>query len=145
MSYLKIMLVSKNANLPSMETTGSAGYDLHACLDKSVILNPGETKLIGSGIALAIESGYAGFIYARSGLGIKKGIIPANCVGVIDSDYRGEIKIGLKNTSTEPFAIQHGDRIAQLVITRCETFELLVSDSLDDTMRGNNGFGSTGK
>lgn len=100
--------------------------------------------MIASGVSIALEPGYAAFIYARSGLGIKHGIIPANCVGVIDSDYRGEIMVGIKNTSDMPYTIQPGERIAQLVIAQCELPELIVCDSLDETIRGNGGFGSTG-
>ena len=100
--------------------------------------------MIGSGLAIALEPGYAAFIYARSGLGIKHGMIPANCVGVIDSDYRGEIIVGLKNMSDEPFTVNDGDRIAQMVIAKCELPELRLCDDLDETKRGDGGFGSTG-
>ena len=100
--------------------------------------------MLGSGFAIALEPGFAAFIYARSGLGIKHGMVPANCVGVIDSDYRGEIIVGLKNTSDEPFAVSDGDRIAQMVICKCQLPELILSESLDDTPRGAGGFGSTG-
>jgi len=106
---------------------------------------PGETQMIGSGLAIALEPGYAAFIYARSGLGIQHGIIPANCVGVIDSDYRGEVIVGLRNTSDTPFRVNDGDRIAQMVVTRCELPELVQCDDLDETQRGAGGFGSTGR
>lgn len=101
--------------------------------------------MIGSGFAIALEPGYAAFVYARSGLGTKHGIVPANCVGVIDPDYRGEVIVGLKNTSDVPFVINDGDRIAQMVITKCETPELTIQATLDATPRGSSGFGSTGQ
>ena len=99
--------------------------------------------MVGSGFAIALEPGYAAFIYARSGLGINHGMIPANCVGVIDSDYRGEVIVGLKNTSNEPFHICDGDRIAQMVISKCGLPELIVCEDLGETPRGGGGFGST--
>ena len=100
--------------------------------------------MIGSGFAIALEQGYAAFLYARSGLGIKHGIVPANCVGVVDSDYRGEVIVGLKNTSSEAFVVEDGDRIAQMVIAACELPAPVLSEELDETPRGGGGFGSTG-
>ena len=100
--------------------------------------------MIGSGLAVAIQPGYAAFIYARSGLGIKHGIVPANCVGVIDSDYRGEVIVGLRNLGDAPYTVNNGDRIAQMVIAKCEAPEIVVCDDLDDTLRAGGGFGSTG-
>ena len=144
MKQLKISLLRSNAKLPARETAGSVGYDVAACLDKDITINPGETRMIGSGFAIALEPGYAAFIYARSGLGIKHGLIPANCVGVIDSDYRGEVIVGLKNTSDAPYTIRDGDRIAQMVVTKCEMPEPVACEELDDTPRGGGGFGSTG-
>ena len=145
MKSLQIKLMNPNAKLPARKTAGSAGFDIAACLSGDVVIQPGETRMIGSGLAIALDPGYAAFIYARSGLGIKRGVIPANCVGVIDSDYRGEIIIGLKNTSGEPFTVSDGDRVAQMVIARCETPELVVCGELGETPRGGGGFGSTGK
>ena len=145
MKKLSVMKLNKNAKLPERQTSGSAGYDIAACLEKEITLRAGETQKIGTGIAIALDEGYAAFIYARSGLGINKGIIPANCVGVIDSDYRGEIIVGVKNTSSEPFKISNGDRIAQMVITKCETPELFLCETLEKTKRNSGGFGSTGK
>ena len=145
MVHLPIKLIRPNAKMPVRKTTGSVGFDIAACLDEAVVIGPGETHMICSGLAIALQPGYAAFIYARSGLGIKQGIIPANCVGVIDSDYRGEIIVGLRNTSNEPFTISDGDRIAQMVINKCELPELLPCENLDETPRGNSGFGSTGK
>ena len=100
--------------------------------------------MVGSGIAIALDYGYAAFIYARSGLATKHGIAPANCVGVIDSDYRGEIIVGLRNMSKVPFVVRHGDRIAQMVVAKCSLPEIVSCDSLCQTERGAGGFGSTG-
>ena len=144
MKLLPIKLVRENAKLPERVTAGSAGYDVAACLGEEVVIEPGETKMIGSGFAIALEPGYAAFIYARSGLGIKHGIIPANCVGVIDSDYRGEIIIGLRTTSDKQFTVNNGDRIAQMVIARCELPEPILREELGKTPRGGGGFGSSG-
>ena len=144
MDLLQIKRIRPDATLPARKTAGSVGYDLAACLSGDVVIAPGETVMVGSGLAIALAPGYAGFIYARSGLGIKHGVIPANCVGVIDSDYRGEIIVGLKNTSGKPFTVRDGDRIAQMVIARCELPELVLCDDLDGTARGDGGFGSTG-
>ena len=143
MKTLHIKLLKPGAGLPVRATGGSAGFDIAACVDGEVVIGAGETRMIGSGFAVALEAGYAAFIYARSGLGIRHGIIPANCVGVIDSDYRGEVIVGLRNTSGEPFTVRDGDRIAQMVISRCELPVLAVCDELDKTARGEGGFGST--
>lgn len=144
MECLKVKRVKWNAALPERKTSGSAGYDITACLDAPVVLSPGESRMIGSGLAVAIQPGYAAFIYARSGLGIKHGIVPANCVGVIDSDYRGEVIVGLRNLGDAPYTVNNGDRIAQMVIAKCEAPEIVVCDDLDDTLRAGGGFGSTG-
>ena len=144
MEYLHVKLIRPNAKLPARKTAGSVGFDISACLSEAVVIPPGETRMIGSGLAIALETGFAAFIYARSGLGIKHGVIPANCVGVIDSDYRGEVIIGLKNTSDAAFTVSDGDRVAQMVISRCELPEIAVSGDLDETPRGGGGFGSTG-
>ena len=145
MKKLPIMRVKPSAKLPERQTVGSVGYDISACLDNDAVIAPGETLKVGSGIAIALEPGYAAFIYARSGLGINFGITPANCVGVIDSDYRGEVIVGLKNSSKESFTVKNGDRIAQMVIAKCEVPEIVLQDNLDETTRGTGGFGSTGK
>jgi len=144
MKILPVIKLNQNAKLPERKTEGSVGYDISACLDKKIIIAPGETYKVGSGLAIALEPGYAAFLYARSGLGINHGIIPANCVGVIDSDYRGEVIIGLKNTSNTPFTVNDGDRIAQMVIAKCDLPEIDLRCDLDDTKRGAGGFGSTG-
>jgi len=145
MQKLPVKLLRPNAALPVQATTGSAGYDVSACLDSDITIEPGETVAIATGFAIALELGWAAFIYARSGLGIKHGIIPANCVGVIDSDYRGEIIVGLKNTSGLPFTVRHGDRIAQMVITKYSLPTPISVESLPETGRGDGGFGSTGR
>jgi len=130
---------------PFYATSGSAGMDLSACLDEPVLIKKGEIKIIPTGIAIALEdSNYAAFIYARSGLACKKGICLANSVGVIDSDYRGELKCALINLGNEDFVVNHGDRIAQLVISPVKQVELSVCEDLDETKRGSGGFGSTG-
>jgi dUTP pyrophosphatase len=131
-------------DVPRHATGGSAGLDLQACMDEPVELRPGEINIIPSGIAAQLPEGYAGFLFARSGLGIKHGITMANSVGVIDSDYRGEIRMGLINLSNETYIVNPGDRVAQLVImpvTRAE----FVPGSIGGTERGSGGFGSTGR
>jgi len=144
MEKLPIKLLKPDAKPPARITTGSIGYDVSACLDDDVVIAPGETRMIGSGFAIALEPGYAALIYARSGLGINRGIVPANCVGVIDPDYRGEVIVGLRNMSDSPFEVKNGDRIAQMIITQCSLPELELCANLDDTRRGAGGFGSTG-
>ena len=141
---LSVMRVRPDALLPVRATPGSAGYDVHACLERPLLLAPGQTTLVPTGIAMALAPGYAALIYARSGLAVRHGIAPANCVGVIDSDYRGEVLVGLRNHSSAAFTIAPGDRIAQMVISRCETPELVLCEALEDTARGAGGFGSTG-
>jgi len=144
MTNLPVKRIKPTAKLPERKTPGSVGYDISACLDVDVTIAPGETYKIGSGFAIALKPGYAAFIYARSGLGINNGIIPANCVGVIDSDYRGEVIVGLKNTSDIAFTVKDGDRIAQMIITKCELPDVVPCENLDETERGDGGFGSTG-
>lgn len=146
MSLLKIKRLRENARIPYRATDGSAGMDLYACIDEAVVLPPHEVRLIPTGIAIALESPmYAAFLYARSGLAIKHGVAPANCVGVVDSDYRGEVCVGLINGTEAPFTIEPGERIAQMVIAPVDLPDVEVVDELDDTARGAGGFGSTGK
>lgn len=146
MSVLKIKKLRKNAKIPYRATPGSAGMDLYACLDEAVTIAPQKIAVIPTGIALALESAdYAALIYARSGLAIKHGIAPANCVGVVDSDYRGEVCVGLINQTDAPYTVAPGERIAQMVIAPVELPEIEVVDELDDTARGTGGFGSTGQ
>ncbi len=144
METLKIMRLRETAKIPANATAGSAGFDLSADILSPVEITPGQTVKIPTGLAIQIEPGYGGFIFARSGLGIKHGIVPGNCVGVIDSDYRGEVIVGLHNHSAEPFTIQPGDRIAQLVLLRVYTPAVQVCESLEESARGAGGFGSTG-
>lgn len=143
---LMVKKLNDNAVVPCRATEGSAGHDLYALLDAPMIVRPGGLVRIPTGIAIALPSrDYAAFVYARSGLAIKFGIAPSNCVGVIDSDYRGEVVVGLTNHSSEPYTIQNGERIAQIIIAPVALPEIVECDSLDDTARGAGGFGSTGR
>jgi len=145
MSRLRIKKLRDNARIPFRATPGSAGMDLYACIDNEVTIEPHCIEVIPTGIAIELESSaYVAYIYARSGLAIKHGIAPANCVGVVDSDYRGEVCVGLINQTGEAFAVAPGDRIAQLVIAPVELPDIEVVDELGDTQRGSGGFGSTG-
>lgn len=131
---------------PKYATSGSAGMDLSACIDEDITLQPGERALVPTGIAIALPSpAYVALVFARSGLAIKKGIGLPNGVGVIDSDYRGEIKCGLVNFSESAYTIHCGDRIAQLVIMNVDQPKLEIVTELPETDRGTGGFGSTGK
>jgi dUTP diphosphatase len=135
----------KNAVIPSRATAGSAGMDVCACLEESITLKPGEIKMIPTGLTAAVsENDIALLIYPRSGLSSKFGVSLANCVGVVDSDYRGEWFIPLINHGNKPFTIENGMRIAQLLPTRIIIPEIEVSDSLTETERGSGGFGSSG-
>ena len=143
---LNFVKLTSEAIIPKRATGGSAGLDLHACMEESILLRPGERALIHTGIAVGLPSrDFVALIFARSGLAIKHGITLSNSVGVIDSDYRGEICVGLCNLSNEDYTITPGERIAQLVVVRVETPTPLEVDSLDETARGSGGFGSTGK
>ena len=145
MGPIKVKKLRAGAQLPTYGTEFSAGADLYACLEADVTIAPGETKKIPTGIAMELPVGTAGLIYARSSLGTKKGLAPANKVGVVDSDYRGEFMIFLHNHGTESQTIAHGDRVAQLVITPVFTPGFEEAEELTDTARGAGGFGSTGK
>lgn len=146
MSILKVKKLRENATMIQRATEGSAGMDLHACIDSALTINPGEIKVVPTGLAIALESPqYVAYIYARSGLAIKHGVTLANCVGVVDSDYRGEVCVGLTNISKTPYTIEPDERIAQLVIAPVSTCEPQLVDELDDTIRGQGGFGSTGR
>lgn len=146
MSILKVKKMRENAKIPFRATPGSAGMDLYACIDEAVTIEPQKIAVIPTGIAIALESAdYVALIYARSGLAIKHGIAPANCVGVVDSDYRGEVCVGLVNQTDKPFTISPDDRIAQLVIAPVALPRIEVVEELDDTQRGAGGFGSTGR
>ena len=142
---IRIKRLNNNAVIPTKGSEYAAGYDLYAEIPsevKTVGVHPGETI---TGIAMEIPEGYFGAVYARSGLSTKKGLRPANCVGVVDSDYRGEICVFLHNDSNKTWAIENHDRIAQLVIQKFEPVEFEEVKELSDTSRGTDGFGSTGK
>ncbi len=142
---VKIKKLKQNAILPKYGSAQAAGADLYACMDEAVTIEPGETYLVPTGLAMEIPEGYVGLIYARSGLATKAGLAPANKVGVIDSDYRGEIMVSLHNHSDKPAAITAEERVAQIVFTPYVAADFAVVDELSDTNRGAGGFGSTGK
>ena len=145
METLKIRKVSENAVIPKRATGGSAGLDLCACIDKPITLNGGETALIPTGLAIELPSAeYGSFVFARSGLAIKRGIGLLNSVGVIDSDYRGEIKVGVINQISEAYTIEPGERVAQMVIMPVSMMPVEEVETLGETDRGAGGFGSTG-
>lgn len=142
---VKIKKISEGVTTPKKGSDKAAGYDLYACIgNESYIIPPRETAKIGTGVAVEIPDGYWGGIFARSGLATKQGLRPANCVGVIDSDYRGEVIVALFNDSDEPRIIHNGDRIAQFIIMPYLQFNIKVINELSKTERGEGGFGSTG-
>ena len=145
MEPIKVKKLRDGAHLPTYGTEFSAGAALYACLEEPVTILPGETKKIPTGIAMELPNGTAGLIYTRSSLGTKRGLAPANKVGVVDSDYRGEFLIFLHNHGAEPQTITNGERIAQLLVTPVFTPGFVEADTLSDTVRGAGGFGSTGK
>ena len=145
MEAIRVKKIKKNAVLPTYGSAEAAGADLYACLDAPVTIQAGESVFIPTGLAMELPRGYAGLIYARSGLACKRGLAPANKVGEVDSDYRGEFMIVLHNHGTAPQTIEHGERIAQLVITPVFTPGFIEVDGLTDTERSGGGFGSTGK
>ena len=142
---VNIKKLNGKAVVPTYGSEFSAGADLYACEGGEVTIAPGETRLVHTGISMAIPQGYVGLIYARSGLASKRGLAPANKVGVIDSDYRGEIMVALHNHSSEAQTICDGERIAQIVFTAYMGADFLEVDELDSTERGEGGFGSTGR
>lgn len=141
---VRIKKLRENAVVPTYGSEFAAGADLYAAIEEAVTIEANETKLIPTGLAMEIPTGYAGLVYARSGLASKRGLAPANKVGVIDSDYRGEVMVALHNHGTKAQTIEAGERIAQMVIAPYVTANFILSDSLDDTVRGEGGFGSTG-
>ncbi len=145
MEKINIKKLTESAVIPTYGTEYSAGADLYADIKENVVIKAHETKLIKTGISLEIPEGYAGLIYARSGLASKKGLAPANKVGVIDADYRGEIMVALHNHTTEDKEISPQERIAQLVITPFLKVDFNEVDNLSETVRGEGGFGSTGQ
>lgn len=143
---LKIRKLREGAKIPRRATEGAAGMDLCACIDESITLAPQQLVIVPTGIAIELpDNGCAAFLYARSGLGVKHGICLANGVGVIDSDYRGEVCAGLCNVSDKPYVIAPGERIAQMVIAPVFTPDVVEVSELSNTQRGAGGFGSTGK
>lgn len=145
MNNIRVKQLRPGAKLPTYGTAGAAGADLYACLEEDAVILPGQTRFLPTGIALEVPQGCAGLVYARSGLACKRGLAPANKVGVVDSDYRGEILVALHNHGDQPQIICDGERIAQLLITPVLTPEYGWSQELSDTQRDGKGFGSTGK
>lgn len=145
MEKVAVKKLREGAILPTFGSAQAAGADLYACLERDVTIAPGETAFIPTGLAMELPRGYAGLIYARSGLACKRGLAPANKVGVVDSDYRGEFIVALHNHGAQTQTIAHGERIAQLVITPVLIPEYVEVERLSETDRGTGGFGSTGK
>lgn len=142
---IRVQILREGAVLPTYGSALAAGADLCACLQEAVSIAPGKTLMIPTGLAMEIPEGYAGLIYARSGLACKRDLAPANKVGVIDADYRGEIVVALHNHGENAQTVAPGDRIAQLVIAACPQADFLPTENLSETKRGEGGFGSTGK
>ncbi len=145
MEKVAVKKLRPGAKMPTFGSREAAGADLYACLEEPVTIEPGKTVFLPTGLSMALPKGYVGLVYARSGLACKQGLAPANKVGVIDSDYRGEFMIALHNHGTEARVVEHGDRIAQLVVTPVIQPDYYEADTLDETSRGTGGFGSTGK
>ena len=142
---IRFKKLSNQAIIPTRGTEYAAGYDLYAHgLDGECVISPHETKMVGTGIAMEIPEGYFGGIYARSGIAVKRGLRPANCVGVVDADYRGEVKVAVHNDTELPQYISNGDRIAQLIIQPYLIVDFKEVEELNETVRGSGGFGSTG-
>ena len=142
---INLKKVNENAVIPTRGSDFAAGYDLYACIDEDIVVKAGETVKIPTGIAVEIPEGYAGLVYARSGLATKKGLAPANKVGVVDADYRGEILVFLHNHSNNDAIIEVKERIAQLVVTPFLSVDFNEVSELSETVRGEGGFGSTGR
>ena len=145
MEKIRIKRLREDAKLPTYGSEYAAGADLYACLAEIVSIAPGETAWIPTGIAMEVPAGCAGLIFARSSMGAKRGLAPANKVGIIDPDYRGEVQVVLHNHSSELQTVAPGERIAQLVVVPVFTPGFVEADELSDTVRGEGGFGSTGK
>ena len=145
MNAIKVKKLKEKAVLPTYGSEEAAGADLYACLDADIVIQPGETHFVPTGLSMELPKGTAGLIFARSGLACKRGLAPANKAGVIDSDYRGEFIVALHNHSNKPETVSSGERIAQLVIVPVLTPGFMEVDVLSDTERAGGGFGSTGK
>lgn len=141
---IKVKKLNENAQLPIRGSAAAAGYDLYAAIDKHINIGPHETVVIGTGLSFELPSGTFGALYPRSGIASKRGLRPANCVGVVDSDYRGEVKVALHNDSDEIQKVEAGERIAQMILHSYIPMVFKEVENLDSTERGNNGFGSTG-
>ena len=145
MPKINIKKLNDNAVIPTYGSEFSAGADLYALADEPIVIAPRETVLVHTGVAMEIPSGYVGLVFARSGLATKRALAPANKVGVIDSDYRGEIMVALHNHGSEPKTVENGERIAQIVLVPYISADFNEVDELSDTVRGEGGFGSTGR
>ncbi len=141
---VKIVKLCENARIPTYGSVSAAGADLYACIEQPVTIAPGQTLLVPTGLSMEIEEGFAGFIYARSGLATKRGLAPANKVGVIDSDYRGQVMVSLHNHSDKEQTVEPGERVAQMVFAPVYQAQFVLTDTLEQTERGSGGFGSTG-
>ena len=144
MEKIRIKLLREGAQMPTYGTEGAAGADLYACMDNEVTIQPGETAKILTGVSMEIPCNCVGLVFARSSMGVKRDLAPANKVGVIDSDYRGEIMVMLHNHGCKPQTVIPGERVAQILIMPVFTPGFTVADELSDTIRGQGGFGSTG-
>lgn len=142
---IQIKKLREDARLPARGSAAAAGYDLYACLEEELIVAPHTTQMVPTGLSLAIPEGYFGAVFARSGLAAREGLRPANCVGVCDSDYRGELTVALHNDSGTPRSVAPGERVAQLVVLPFQSAQFEESAELPPTQRGAGGFGSTGK
>ena len=145
MESIRVKILREGAKLPTYGTAEAAGADLYACLEAPVTIAPGGSAFLPTGVALEVPRGCAGLIYARSGMACKRGLAPANKVGVVDSDYRGEITVVLYNHGSQPQTVENGERIAQFIITPVLTPAYETAEDLTDTVRNSGGFGSTGK
>ena len=145
MDVIRVKKLREGAVIPTYGSQAAAGADLYACIEASVEINPGQTVMIPTGLAMEIPFGHAGLIFARSSMGAKRGLAPANKVGVIDADYRGEFMVALHNHGTQAQMVEPGERVAQLVIVPVVTPGFAEVEELSDTARGAGGFGSTGK
>ena len=145
MNTMRVKKLRDNAVIPTYGSRDAAGADLYACLESAVTIEPGKTLFIPTGLAMEVPRGYAGLIYARRSMGTKRGLAPANKVGVVDSDYRGEVMVALHNHGCVAQTVENGERIAQLLVTPVLAPAFLECDDLTDTVRGTGGFGSTGK
>lgn len=142
---MRVKKLRENAIIPTYGSPDAAGADLYACLEANATIEPGKTVFVPTGLAMEVPKGYAGLIYARSSMGTKRGLAPANKVGVVDSDYRGEVMVALHNHGQQPQVVAHGERIAQLLVTPVLAPAFEECDDLTDTQRGTGGFGSTGR